>query len=211
VTFNGTAAQSYTVDTDTEITATVAAGTTTGPVSVTGPGGTTTSSALFYTQPAISGFSPGSAGAHATVTVTGTSFTGATSVTLNGTSVPFSVASNTRLTFTVPAGATSGPITVTAPAGSGTSAGSSILIVLPPPAITSIAPGSGPVGTSVTITGTDLAGTVGVEMGSIVTVPTSVNPTSVTFTIPPGAPSGTIKILATSGAATSVDTFTVTG
>ena len=68
-----------------------------------------------------------------------------------------------------------------------------------------------PVGTSVTITGTNLDGTVGVMLGSVVTVPTSVGPTSVTFTVPPGAASGTVKVLTTSGSATSADTFTVTG
>jgi len=161
--------------------------------------------------PAISGFSPGSAGAHATVTVTGTSFTGTTSVTLNGTSVPFSVTSNTRLTFTVPAGAASGAITVVTPAGSATSTGT--LTIVPPPTITSISPGSGPIGTSVTVAGTNLQDAVGVEIGSIVTVPTSValDGSQLTFTVPPGAASGTVRILARNGSATSADTFTVTG
>jgi ABC-type transport system substrate-binding protein len=208
VTFGGTAAQSYTVDTDTQITATVAAGTPTGTVSVTGPGGSATTSALFFTPPTISSFTPGSAGAHATITVTGASFTGATAVKLDGASVPFTVTSNTRLTFTFSTGATSGTIAVTGPAGTGTSAGT--LTVLPPPAISGISPGTGPVGTPVTITGTGLAGTVGVRIGSLITVPTSVSSTSVTFTIPPGAVSGVVQVLTTTGSATSADTFTVT-
>ncbi len=209
VAFGGTAAQSFAVGSDSTITATVAAGTSTGPVSVTGPGGTATSSALFYLPPTVGGFSPTNAAERATVTVTGTNFTGATQVQLGGVDVPFSVASNVRLTFTVPVGSAGGTIHVTAPSGSATTAGS--VTILPPPAITSIAPLSGPVGTTVTITGTNLGGTVGVMLGSVVTVPTSVNGTTVTFTLPPGAATGHLKVLTTSGSATSTDTFTVTG
>ena len=209
VAFGGTAATDVSVDSDSTIIATVAAGTSTGPVSVTAPGGTTTSSALFYLPPSIGGFSPANAAEHTTVTVTGTNFVGTTRVQLGGVDVPFSVASNGRLTFTVPTGSAGGTIHVTAPGGTATSAGS--VTILPPPTITSISPGSGPVGTTVTITGTNLGGTVGVMLGSVVTVPTSVSPTSVTFTLPPGAASGHVKVLTTSGSATSTDTFTVTG
>jgi IPT/TIG domain len=161
--------------------------------------------------PTISGFSPGSAGAHSTVTVAGTGFTGATSVLLNGTSVSFGVASNTRLTFTVPAAATSGAITIVTPVGSATSTGS--LTVAPPPTITAISPSSGPAGTPVTITGTNLQETVGVEIGHVVSVPTSIalDGTELTFTIPPGAATGAVRILARNGSAASADVFTVTG
>ena len=176
---------------------------------MTAPGGTTASSALFYLPPSIGGFGPPNAAARATVTVTGTSFAGATQVKLGGANVNFSVTSNTTLTFTVPVGSAGGAIQVIAPGGSATSGGS--LVILPPPAISSISPASGPVGTTVTITGTNLGGTVGVMLGSVVTVPTSVSGSSVTFTIPPGAASGHVKVLTTSGSATSTDTFTVTG
>jgi hypothetical protein len=209
VAFAGTAASAFTVTSNTSLTATVASGTTTGPVSVTAPGGTTSSSARFYLPPTIGGVSPANAAVHATVTVSGTNLLGATQVQLGGVSVPFSVASNSRLTFTVPVGSAGGTIHVSAPGGSDTSADS--VTILPPPAITGISPGSGPVGTPVTITGTDLGGTVGVQLGSIITVPTSVAPGSVTFTIPPGAASGTIRVLTTTGSATSTDLFAVTG
>ena len=52
------------------------------------------------------------------VTLTGTNFTGATSVLFNGTPAPgFVVNSPTSITVTVPAGATTGPVTVTTPGG----------------------------------------------------------------------------------------------
>jgi hypothetical protein len=210
VTFGGTAAQSFSVDSDTEITAHVAAGTSTGRVVVTTPEGTATSSRDFtiYLLPTITGLSPNGGGAHATVTVTGTNLSGATSVRLNGTSTPFSVVSATTLTFTVPAAATSGAISVTTPGGTATSAGT--FTVAARPTIAGFTPGSGSVGTPVTITGTNLGGTVGVMIGHVITVATAVSPTHVTFTVPPGAVSGVVEVLTTSGAATSVATFTVT-
>ncbi len=53
------------------------------------------------------------------LTLTGTSFTGATSVTFNGTpATTFAVVSASSITVTVPAGATTGSVVVTTPAGS---------------------------------------------------------------------------------------------
>ena len=56
------------------------------------------------------------------MTIYGQRFTGATDVRFNGVSASFSVASDTRITATVPAGATTGPIAVTGPGGTATSA-----------------------------------------------------------------------------------------
>jgi hypothetical protein len=56
------------------------------------------------------------------VVLTGSNFTGATQVAFNGTVAPiFTVNSGTQITVTVPAGVTTGPITVTGPGGVGTS------------------------------------------------------------------------------------------
>ena len=51
-----------------------------------------------------------------TVEVLGQGFEGTTSVSFNGTAADFTVVSNTYLTATVPAGATTGFLTVTTPA-----------------------------------------------------------------------------------------------
>ncbi|MCG3120188.1 MAG: hypothetical protein ALAOOOJD_02813 [bacterium] len=63
--------------------------------------------------PLISAFSPASGNVGATVTITGNNFTGATNVAFNGTAAGFTVNSNTQITATVPAGATTGKISVT--------------------------------------------------------------------------------------------------
>jgi hypothetical protein len=117
VSFAGTPASAFKVSSATQITATVPSGAGTGPIAVTTPGGTATSTSNFTVAPppppTISSFSPASGTVGTSVTVTGMGFTWATGVTLNGTAVSFSVASDTQLSFTVPAGAASGPIAVT--------------------------------------------------------------------------------------------------
>jgi hypothetical protein len=87
----------------------------------------TSNCALGFTQPApptVSGFTPTSGPSGTNVTITGTSFTGATTVSFNGANASFTVNSATQITAKVPSGATSGPITVTTPTGSAPSAGS---------------------------------------------------------------------------------------
>src|SRR5271157_226339 len=53
----------------------------------------------------------------APVTILGTSLTGSTSVTFNGTPAPFTVMSPSEITTNVPAGATTGTVQVTTPSG----------------------------------------------------------------------------------------------
>lgn len=74
--------------------------------------------------PTLTSFSPGSGAPGTSVTLTGTAFTGATTVKFNSTSATFTVGSSTSISTTVPAAATSGPISVTTPGGVATSASS---------------------------------------------------------------------------------------
>jgi uncharacterized repeat protein (TIGR01451 family) len=115
VTFNGTAA-TFVVNSHTLITTTVPAGATTGRIRVARPGASATSSANFTVTapaPAISGFSPTSGHVGDTVTISGTNLTGVDTVTFKGTATSsFSVDSDTQITATVPAGATTGPVAV---------------------------------------------------------------------------------------------------
>ncbi|HXR11528.1 MAG TPA: IPT/TIG domain-containing protein [Gaiellaceae bacterium] len=80
----------------------------------------------------------------------------------------------------------------------------------PAPSITGFSPASGPVGTTVTVTGTNLGETVGVQLGTILTTPASVSDTQVVFVVPNGAASGPITLVAKGGAATSAGSFSVT-
>ena len=71
--------------------------------------------------PTVAKVAPAHAKVGATVTLTGTNFTGTTSVTIWGVSAKFKVVSATKLTLTIPARAKSGGITVTNPSGTATS------------------------------------------------------------------------------------------
>jgi IPT/TIG domain-containing protein len=126
VTFNGTAATTFTVNSNTQITATVPTGATTGPIAVTDSEGTATSTTSFSVStgsgPCISSFSPTSGNVGTVVTITGGSFTGATSVTFGGVAATtFTVDSPTQITATVPNNAVTGPIAVTTSSGTATS------------------------------------------------------------------------------------------
>lgn len=74
--------------------------------------------------PTISSFSPTSGAVGASVTISGTNFTGATAVKFNGTAASFTVANSTSITTSVPSGATTGPISVTNASGAATSSAS---------------------------------------------------------------------------------------
>jgi len=159
VAFNGTAAASFTVNSATQITATVAAGSTSGSISVTTPGGTVTSATSFtvtVTAPAIASFTPGSGPVGTSVSITGSNFTGATAVAFNGTAASsFTVNSATSITATVPAGASSGTISVTTPGGTATST-ASFTITVPDLTVSSAQAISGTYN-NVTVTGTGIA------------------------------------------------------
>jgi len=60
---------------------------------------------------------PASGKVGATVKILGTSLTGSTSVTFNGTAATFTVVSSSEITTTVPAGATTGKVEVVTPGG----------------------------------------------------------------------------------------------
>jgi LmbE family N-acetylglucosaminyl deacetylase len=130
VKFNGVEA-SFTVNSATRITATVPVGATTGPITVTTAAGTATSASNFTVveAPTIISFLPASGRVGDAVEISGTALTGATAVRFSGISASeFIVDSSTRITATVPAGATTGPITVATPAGAATGAGSFVVL-----------------------------------------------------------------------------------
>ena len=75
--------------------------------------------------PSISGFTPSGGPVGSSVTISGSHFSGASGVSFGGTSTSaFVVNSDSQISATVPAAASSGPISVTTPNGTGTSAAS---------------------------------------------------------------------------------------
>jgi len=208
VTFNGVSA-SYTVSSATSIQATVPAGATTGPLSVTTPAGTATSSDAFtvVNPPTIAIFAPTIGPVGTTVTISGADFTGATAVTFNGVSASFTVSSATSIQATLPAGATTGALSVTTPGGTATSTSS--FTVVSPPTIASFAPASGTVGTSVTINGTNFTGVSAVTFNGVSASFTVTSATSIQATVPAGVTTGSLSMTTPGGTATSTNSFTV--
>ena len=204
VKFNGTSA-AFTVNTSSQITATVPASATTGPISVTTPAGTVTSATSFTVAPRITGFTPASGAVGASVVVNGANFTGATAVNFNGVSAAFTVNSAIKITATAPAGATSGKISVTTPAGSTTSAANFSVS----PKITTFSPSSGAPLTSITVTGTTFTGATAVKFNGLAATFTVNSSTQITATVPANATTGPISVTTPGGTATSAASFTV--
>jgi hypothetical protein len=164
--------------------------------------------------PAVSGFNPTSGPVGTPVTISGSSFTGATSVTFNGTPASFTVASDSSITTSVPTGASTGVVGVTGPGGTGTSSGVFTVQGSNPsaPTITSFSPTSGKVGTQVSINGTNFTGASKVTFGGGVAATSfTVNGTGtqITTTVPTGARNGPISVTTPGGTATSSQTFRV--
>ena len=208
VKFGSSPSPNFTVNSDSDITATVPAGTGTVDVTVTTTGGTsavTPSDEFTYGAPAVTSVSPssGSPLGGYTVTVDGTGFTGTTAVDFG--TVPATnllVSSDTSLSVTVPAGTGTVDVTVTTPVGTSAVSPSDQFTYVAVPSVTSLSPNEGPTGggNSVVVAGTSLTGATEVDFGTTpgtnlvvtsdtsldVTVPAGAGTVDVTVTVPGG-------------------------
>jgi hypothetical protein len=166
--------------------------------------------------PTISSLSPTSGQVGTPVTITGANLgsTQSTStVTFNGVAATPTSWSATSIVVPVPSGATTGNVVVSIGGSpSNASNGVNFTVTPPPPAISSVSPTSGPVGTSVTITGTNFGGTQGtstVTFNGTVGSPTSWSGTSIAVPVPAGATTGNV-VVTVGGVASNGVSFTVT-
>jgi len=210
VTFNGTTG-TPTAWSATSITVPVPAGATTGNVVVT-VGGQVSNGISFSVTPNITSLSPTSGVVGTSVTIAGASFgatQGSSTVTFNGTTGTPTAWTATSITVPVPAGAITGNVVVTV--GGQASNGLNFTVVIPP-SITGLSPTSGPVGTSVTITGTNFGATQGtstVSFNGIAATPTNWNATTIVVPVPVGATTGNV-VVTVSGQVSNGSNFTVT-
>lgn len=121
--FNGIPAF-FTVSSNSSIAAFVPNNAVSGPITITTPAGSASSSLPFYGAPRVTSFTPTVGQPGTNVTIIGTNFLDATAVRFNGQSATFTYVNNGKLTATAPAGVQTGPITVEAPGGTNTSIGS---------------------------------------------------------------------------------------
>jgi IPT/TIG domain len=151
--------------------------------------------------PRVSSFSPASGPVGTTVTISGSALSGVTALAFNGTQASFTPVSAIQLRATVPAGATTGPISATSPNGS-TASTSSFKVT---PKITALSVPSGVVGDGVTITGTSLSGASSVVFGSAPDTSFTVDSdTQITAHVPDAARTAAVKVTTPMGTATSV-------
>ena len=212
----GAANATYTIDSNTQITASSpanAAGTY--DVTVTTPGGTSATSAAdqytYVAAPTVTSISPtaGPLGGNTTVIITGTGFafapaTGA--VKFGTTTATYTINSNTQITASSPANAAGTyDVTVTTVGGTSATSAADQFTYVPAPTVTGLSPtaGSPNGGTSVTITGTNLSGASAVTFGATPATALTVNSsTQITATSPAGS-AGTVDVRVTTVGGTS--------
>lgn len=102
-------------------------------------------------------------------------------------------------------------ITITTSAGRGMSASSlTVITVTPPPVVTGFTPTSGPVATTVTLTGSGLSTAIDVELGHAASSFTVDSVAQITLTVPASTLGGPISVRTPGGSAESAAGFTVT-
>ena len=208
VTLNGASA-TPTSWSATSIVASLPIGATTGPAVVT-VGGFSSNRATFAVTPNVSGLNPSSGPIFTSVTVSGSNFgasQGASTVTFGGIGVAPSSWSDTSFLITAP-NLSAGPADVQVTVGG---FGSNAVAFQVRPAITSLNPTSGPMATSVTITGSSFGvtqGTSTVTFNGTAATPMSWGDNSITVPVPSGATSGNV-VVTVGGVASNGVPFTV--
>ena len=211
VSFGTTAAASFTITSDTQITAVSPAGNGTVDVTVTTPGGisavSTADQFTYIPLPSVKSVTPtsGPVAGGTTVTITGSNLTNATSVSFGSTATNnFTVDNDTQITAVSPAGSGTVDVTVTTPGGASAISTADQLSYIPPPTVTGINPASGPTtgGTTVTITGSNFTGATSVSFGTTATSNFIVDSdTQITVVSPAG--NGTVDVTVTTPEGTS--------
>ncbi len=160
-------------------------------------------------------FTPNSGLAGTEVTIFGTGFSSTpanNTVKFNGVTATVTSSTATQIVTTVPAGATTGPISVTAPAGTASSSTSFVVGDPGAPTITGFTPTIGTVGTTVTITGANFEPGFqnnNTKFNLTRAANTAGTTTSLTTQVPPVVSSGHIKVSTPVGSATSSEDFFV--
>ncbi|WP_455907232.1 IPT/TIG domain-containing protein, partial [Streptomyces niveus] len=156
--------------------------------------------------PTVGSLSPASGPAGTGVTVTGTGLATATVVRFGATAATsLTVLSDTQLTVTAPSGSGSVQVTVTTPGGTSSQFVTYTYSGVSVPVLGSVVPVSGPVagGTTVTLTGSNLAGVTGVRFGATAATSFTVVSSTQIMAVSPAGAVGPVQVTVTSPAGTS--------
>ncbi|HEY5026038.1 MAG TPA: IPT/TIG domain-containing protein [Acidimicrobiales bacterium] len=212
----GNAASTFTVDSDSTITAADPTGSEgTVDVTVITPGGTSSTSGAdqftYFAPPTVTSVAPtaGSTVGGTSVSISGANLTGATAVDFGPTSATsFTVHNNSSISATAPAGSQGTvDVTVTTPGGTSTTRSGDRFAYYIPPRVTGVSPALGPTsgGFSVTISGTNFSGVTAVSFGNKSASGFTVNSaTSISATDPIGS-AGIVDVTVATPGGTSPD------
>src|SRR5262249_39536464 len=121
---------------------------------------------------------------------------GTSTIAFNGTNATVASWSDTQITVTVPANATSGPVRATVGGGAGNN---NVHFTIAVPQVNSVSPTSGVVGTQVTVNGSGFGASQGTSTisfnGSTATV-NSWSATQIVATVPASAATGPVQVTA---------------
>jgi len=164
----------------------------------------------------IAGFSPGAGGTGRQVTIVGSGFSttaSANAVAFNGAAATIVSATTTELVVSVPAAATSGPISVSVggPVVQSTSS-FTILTAQGAPTISAFSPSSGGAGSTITISGTNFfPGAVDnkVLINNVTASVLTASTTTLAASVPASASSGRVRVITPLGVAVSSTDFFV--
>lgn len=221
VKFNGVTATIVGTPTSTSIVATVPVSATTGKITVEVNGRQAQSAGDFTVTipvaPSVTGFNPSSGGVGTNVTINGDNFSTTPAnniVRFNGVSATIvGTPATTTIVAAVPAGATTGRISVEVAGLTGTSAVDFTVTGSPAPTISGLNPSSGSVGTNVTITGTNFSTTAANNIvkfnGVVATIVGTPTTTSIVAAVPAGATTGKVSVEVGGLTGTSSGDFTV--
>jgi len=164
---------------------------------------------------AITGFSPTSGPVGTSVTIYGAGFSATpanNTVQFNGTAATVAASDAGSISTTVPAGATTGRISVTVGVSTVTSATDFVVVIPGAPTISGFTPGTGAAGVSVAVSGTNFdtaAGATTVKLNGVTAVAAASTDTALDFAVPGGAASGKITATTSLGTGTSAGDFIV--
>ncbi len=206
VTIGGVAVVNPQITADTLILATVPPGVKSGPVRVSNGSGTGVSGQTFHAPPWVSSVSPLSGRAGDFIALQGTNLLEVQNVYFGPAPATLSSITANGLQARLPLDARTGPVTLHAPGGSFVS--SNTFVVLP--RIIDFQPRLGPVGSTVTITGTSFFNVTNVQFNGVSATHTVVSPQELQATVPVGATTGLIRVATVDGEAFSAIAFTVT-
>ncbi|WLT32813.1 IPT/TIG domain-containing protein [Geothrix sp. PMB-07] len=162
--------------------------------------------------PSLDSLTPGHGKAGDSLTLNGQNLTATSQVFFNTTSATPTAMTAATVVVTVPAGLTPGQVSITARVGSVTTNALAFTVdaIALVPQLTSVAPASASAGTSIQITGVNLAAVDAVKFGTASVAPQSATATTLNVLVPAGLALGATSIVAhSSGGDSNALNFTV--